>query len=455
MRRTDSRDGMLQTSYKLTLLLTILVLLAVACASRKPSPDGTPGDSEAPLVLVRLSGSNTIGAELAPSLAEAWLAAKRATGISRVKGAKADEVRVTAKLDGKPVAVDIKAHGSQTAFSDLAGSACDIGMASRKIKDAEAEDLRSRGRGDLTSNAGERVIGLDGVAVIVHQTNPISVMSVDEVADIFSGTGNTGEWHVYARDDKSGTYDTFKDRVLRGAKLVGTAKRFEDSRELVAAVSQDPKAIGFVGLPYAVGVNKLQIKEKGAMAVAPTVLTVREQSYPLARKLFFYVPGDTKAEPRAFVEFAISPAGQEVVQKAGFVGQIIEQAKVTPPADSPKGYMQLTPSADKLSTVFYFRTGSRVLDSKGVDDIARVVTYLSAQNDGRGIVLVGFADSTGNADANLRLSIDRARAVAEQLRPHGIDPKGVTGFGQALPIADNSTAEGREKNRRVEVWLQH
>ena len=80
-----------------------------------------------------------------------------------------------------------------------------------------------------------------------------------------------------------------------------------------------------------------------------------------------------------------------------------------------------------------------------MDDISRVVAYLSTQDASRGVVLVGFADSTGSGpDSNLRLSIDRARAVAEQLRPHGIAPKVVTGFGQALPIADNGTPEGRE-----------
>src|ERR1700678_1094034 len=80
------------------------------------------------IVLVRLSGSNTIGAELAPALAEAWLGVKRATEIARQPGAKPDETRLVAKLDGKPVAIEIKAHGSQTAFSDLTAGACDIGM---------------------------------------------------------------------------------------------------------------------------------------------------------------------------------------------------------------------------------------------------------------------------------------------------------------------------------------
>ena len=67
---------------------------------------------------------------------------------------------------------------------------------------------------------------------------------------------------------------------------------------------------------------------------------------------------------------------------------------------------------------------------------------------------MGFADNTGAASLNLDLSKRRAGAVAEQMRRQGIEPVLVTGFGADLPVADNSTPEGREKNRRVEVWIR-
>ena len=54
----------------------------------------------------------------------------------------------------------------------------------------------------------------------------------------------------------------------------------------------------------------------------------------------------------------------------------------------------------------------------------------------------------------MKLSRDRAQSVADKLAPLGIVARGVTGFGDALPIADNKTAEGRAKNRRVEIWIQ-
>jgi phosphate transport system substrate-binding protein len=404
-------------------------------------------------VILRLSGSNTIGARLAPDLVEAWLASTGAHSLLRSAAAN-DETTITGTLNGSAVAVRVKAHGSVTAFTDLGADACDVGMASRKIKAGEAAGLESKGLGDLTSNANERVVGLDGVAVIVNESNDTDTLTKDEIAEIFSGAGSKRSWHVYARDDKSGTYDTFKDRVLGNRTLLSSAKRFEDSRELASAVLRDRDGIGFVGLPYAAGVKVLAVAEKGAAALVPNTMTVRTESYPLSRRLYLYIPDNAKQQAREFVRFALSPQGQDIVEKDGFVGQKVDVMKEQAPAQAPKGYVELMPSADRLSVDFRFRTGSSQLDSKAVDDIKRVAAAMSSQYAGRGVMLVGFADSTGNPAANLRLSKDRAQSVAAQMQHQGITPVFVTGFGQDLPVADNSTPEGREKNRRVEVWLR-
>ena len=414
----------------------------------------TPGVTTGAAPLLRLSGSNTIGAQLAPALAEAWLAQRGAAGIHRETTAP-DETRVSGTANGAPLIVDIKAHGSATAFTGLSDGSCDIGMASRKIKPQEVAELQSKGLGDLTSDADERVLGLDGVAVIVNEANSADSMSIQEVAAIFSGNATGRAWNVYARDDKSGTYDTFKDRVLGSQPLVASARRFEDSRELVSAVARDRDGIGFVGLPYASGAKVLAISEKGAVALVPNVNTVRTESYPLSRRLYLYVPDNAKPEAREFARFALSPAGQDVVEKNGFVGQKVDVMTQTgTPANAPAGYLQLMPSADRLTVDFRFRTGSSELDPKAVDDIKRVGAAMGQQYSGRGVMLVGFADSTGSPSKNLQLSKDRAQAVSEQLKRQGITPVFVTGFGQELPVADNSTPDGREKNRRVEMWLR-
>jgi phosphate transport system substrate-binding protein len=426
-----------------------VALLAIVVAYRLLHP---PSQREAPVL--RLAGSNTIGAALGPALTEAWLASKGAANI-RKRGANPEETQIAGVSGGQPMAVEVTAHGSATAFSSLATNSADIGMASRKITPGEAAELQSKGLGDLTANVNERVLGLDGVAVIVNDANPVDTMTKDEVAAVFTGAAAGREWHVYARDDKSGTYETFKDRVLGGRPLIGSAKRIEDSRELATAVAQDRNGIGFVGLPYAIGVKILAIAEKGAIPLLPNPMTIRTEAYALSRRLYLYVPETAKPEARDFVRFALSPAGQDIVEKNGFIGQKIEvmTAQQASP-NGPKEAVRPMPSSDRLSVDFRFRTGSSVLDTKAADDIGRVATAMNAQFVGRGIILVGFADNTGTAAGNLALSKGRAEAVAEQMRRHGITPTLVTGFGQELPVADNSTPEGREKNRRVEVWLR-
>jgi phosphate transport system substrate-binding protein len=107
-----------------------------------------------------------------------------------------------------------------------------------------------------------------------------------------------------------------------------------------------------------------------------------------------------------------------------------------------------------VSFNFYFNSGSDALDNKALVDVGRLVDIMSAPaNRSKEIVLAGFADSTGDPGTNQRLSENRAKAAAAELEAQGITVKETLGFGQELPIRDNATEAGREKNRRVEIFL--
>jgi phosphate transport system substrate-binding protein len=79
---------------------------------------------------------------------------------------------------------------------------------------------------------------------------------------------------------------------------------------------------------------------------------------------------------------------------------------------------------------------------------------MSTQFADRGIMLIGFADSIGAREYTLFLSKRRAQVVGDQMRQEGINPVLITGLSEDLPVADNSTPKGKERNRRVEVWLR-
>jgi phosphate transport system substrate-binding protein len=423
---------------------------------------GAPSKISPNDIILRLSGSNTIGESLAPALAEEFLKQQGATEVKTLPGDRDDEVFVRGILPGDRAAkaIEIHAHGSSLAFEDLASGRADIGMSSRKIKAEEVAQLASLG--DMTSPACEHILGLDGIAVIVNRKNPVRTLAKDQIAQIFEGAignwlqvgGSDGAIHLYARDDKSGTYDTFRTLVLGSAPLATSAKRAEDSRKLSAAVAQDPNGIGFIGLTYVQETEALAVYENGAAALLPTPFTVATEDYALSRRLFLYTPQHPQQElARRFVDFALSSMGQNIVAEVGFVGQNVSAAAAAASSTAvPADYRRLTTGYDRLSLDFRFREGSSQLDNKAVADLSRVVTFVTDLHySGDNLVLLGFNDSK---EATENLSKARADVVAQQFEQRGVKASTVVGFGSQIAVASNDTPEGRQKNRRVEIWLK-
>src|SRR5262245_51598017 len=254
-------------------------------------PPPPPGTRPA----VRICGSNTVGAELAPALVTEFLKSRGATD-ARTQTRKPDEVEVSAQLPNQSsrTAFEIRAHGTGTAFIGLAAAKdeerCEVGMASRKVNAKELELTSQSGLGNLDAPGVENVLGLDGIAVIVNKGNrPVQTLSTEQVANIFSGAvsdwsqvgGRPGPIAVFARDEKSGTWDTFQALVLKDKKLIGTATRIEDSRELSERVSHDERAIGFIGLPYVLDAHAVGISDVGTSPVFPTRYSIAGETYAL------------------------------------------------------------------------------------------------------------------------------------------------------------------------------
>ena len=228
----------------MTLRVLFVFLLSAwltVSAAVLPVPDDGPA--------LRIQGSNTIGAELGPALVEGLLQEQGLLKIHRETPDNANEQRIVGQTaQGKRVVIEVAAHGSSTGFAALKNASADLAASSREIKDSELQTLQSLG--DLKSPAAEQVIAIDGLAIILHPDNPLQQLDTEQLARIFAGEvkswedlgGRGGSIHLYARDDQSGTYDTFKELVLsrRGKSLSSNAKRFESSEQLSDAVSTDP-----------------------------------------------------------------------------------------------------------------------------------------------------------------------------------------------------------------------
>jgi outer membrane protein OmpA-like peptidoglycan-associated protein len=127
---------------------------------------------------------------------------------------------------------------------------------------------------------------------------------------------------------------------------------------------------------------------------------------------------------------------------------------VTAPVDAPPKYADLLRTADKVDFAVHFRPDSGILDDKANVDLGRLMPLLKTDRyRARKVLVAGFADNTGEPDYSIFLSTKRAQNVAALLTSQGVTVAQTFGFGQVAPIGDNATREGREKNRRVEIFM--
>jgi phosphate transport system substrate-binding protein len=414
--------------------------------------------------VIRLRGSSTIGSALAPRIVSAFLSDANATEIVTKEGKKEENrTVVTAKLSGKPVTFMIQFPGSSAAFDCLANDTCDIGMSSRPISEEEVAHLESAA--DMTHDESEHVLAMDGIAVVVNRTNAVQKLTVKEVGAIFrheitnwSQVGGTNaEIHLVSRDKGSGTYQSFVELALAGKDVpLDKARVVLDNEAIAASVKQDAAAIGFVGLPYVGETRALAIQDGEAVPMGPTPFSVATEEYAFSRRLFFYTAqAPKKALARKLVEFAISDAGQAVIAQTGFVALDIRAAQAQLPVGAPEAYAKAVTGAQRLSFDFRFKGTTNKLDPRSVHDVDRLARFLRvASSKARAVSLFGFTDGPAADSKSVELSKQRAGTIATLLRDRGIAPQVVEGFGGLMPLASNESAEGRRKNRRVEVWVK-
>lgn len=456
-------------------------VVRVPATSVRSIESGAPAQQQAGPISggLRAVGSNTIGAQLVPSLLEAYAGARGLGQIEWTQGATPEDRTLSAKGSSGAIEVYVGAHGSGTSFTALAEGRADIGMSSRRVNAAEIGKVQSAGFGDLASPTQEHVLALDGLLVMVHPSNPIASLKIEQIAAVFAGEITSwsqlgwndsaiGPINIYSRDAKSGTFDTFQALVLKNKKLPARAKLFESSSDLSDSVANDPAGIGFAGFAYLRNAKALAIALDCGMSYNPTEFNVRTEEYPLARRLYLYTPRNIAQRAEDFLEFSLAEAAQPVTTQAGFINLTPETAPAgyasqriaaaavvgSKRAEGVLEYARAASTVSRLSVTFRFRSGTADLDSRGGRDIGRLAEFLRKRPaDGRKVAIVGFTDDKGSYEANRRLARNRAQSVADALAKQGIAPDGVGAFGEVAPVACNSSPEGMEKNRRVEVWL--
>jgi phosphate transport system substrate-binding protein len=280
-------------SYMITLLLVIsLALFGAGCVGEDTADEGAEEEMQSILI----KGSDTV-LPLAQAEAEVFMMEKPDTSISVIGGGSG--VGIAALIDGE----------------------VDIAMASRAMKDSEIENAQANGINPL-----EHTIAWDGISVIVNPENPVSELTYEQLKAIYVGEisnwnevgGEDREIVVLSRDSSSGTYVYYKEEVMDDEEYRPDALTNPSNGAIMQTTSQNPNAIGYVGVAYLDNSVKALAVDKGDGAQSPTSENILAGTYPLARPLYFYTNGEPTGLALEFVEFISSETGSETIFEVGY-----------------------------------------------------------------------------------------------------------------------------------------
>jgi phosphate transport system substrate-binding protein len=228
------------------------------------------------------------------------------------------------------IRISVTGGGSGTGIASLINGTVDIANASRKIKEEEIAEAQSNGVEPV-----EHIIARDAIAVIVNPENPVSQLTLKQISDIYSG--KISNWSEVGGDDRplvrlsretnSGTHVYFLETVLRLGNSDDKTLFSMDtlllpsSEGIIAEVRQNPNAIGYDGLGYVPDDLKMIAiaEEQGGAYVLPSIPTVNDKTYPIARDLYMYTDGEPTGIVKEYLEWILASDAQEIVVELGFV----------------------------------------------------------------------------------------------------------------------------------------
>lgn len=228
------------------------------------------------------------------------------------------------------VIISVTGGGSGTGIAALINGTVDIANASRQMKDVEFENALSNGK-----NPNEIIVARDAIAIIVNPNNPIESLTLKQISDIYSGKisnwidigGEDRPIVRLSRETNSGTHVYFLEEVLRlGDKEVKTlfsqdTLLLPSSEGISSEIRINPNAIGYDGLGYVTHDLKViaVAKDEDDHFVIPSVETVINNSYPIARDLYMYIDGEPTGIIQEYLSWIFSPEAQRIVKDLGFV----------------------------------------------------------------------------------------------------------------------------------------
>lgn len=294
-----------RTLHKVVPLTLLIVTLIANSACSRASQSGGAEASAGSGRSIQNKGSDTI-----VNLALAWAEAYR-------------EVQ-------PDVSIAVTGGGSGTGIASLINGTVDIANASREMKESEKEQARANGFDPV-----EHLIAIDALAVIVNPENPVDRLTIDQLADIFTGRitnwkdvgGNDQDIVLVSRETNSGTHVYFLEEVVRKGDsditdiFAPQTLLMPSSVGITSEIQRNPLAIGYDGLGYVTEHEKMLevARDADSPYVMPSVASGADGSYPIARGLYMYTAGEPTGAIADYIAWIKGPAGQQIVADLGFV----------------------------------------------------------------------------------------------------------------------------------------
>lgn len=220
--------------------------------------------------------------------------------------------------------VTVTGGGSGVGLSALLEGTTDIAQASRRIKFDERRKLQAQGK-----SAKEAIIAYDALAIVVNPANKVTNLTREQLEGIF--TGKITNWKEvggadmkivpYARETSSGTYEFFKESVLKNKNYMNGIMSMPATGAIIQSISQTKGGIGYVGLAYLnSSVKPIHVSyDNGKTFTEPSVENAKNETYPIVRPLYYYYEAGSAGKVKSFIDYVLSPTGQRIVSEVGFI----------------------------------------------------------------------------------------------------------------------------------------
>lgn len=226
--------------------------------------------------------------------------------------------------------IQVSGGGSGTGIAALLNGATDICEASRDMKEKEYKLAEEKGIEPYRVS-----VALDGIAVFLNEKNKVKNLNFAQLKGIYTGAitnwkevgGDDARIIIYGRENNSGTYAFFKEKVLNKEDYSEYTQTLPGTAAVVNAVAKDENGIGYGGIAWAKGVKFAAVaKEEDGKYVEPSPQTVSDGTYPISRDLYWFFNGKPTGELKKLVNWALSEEGQNVAEQIDYVPLSKERA---------------------------------------------------------------------------------------------------------------------------------